>query len=29
MNIEEYLGQYCDEVSPREFYRSVFPEGEL
>lgn len=26
---EEYLQQYCDELSPLEFYREVFPEGEL
>lgn len=25
----EYLEKYFDEVSPREFYREIFPEGEL
>lgn len=25
----QYLRQYFDEVEPREFYRSIFPEGEL
>ena len=29
MNILEYLQTYCDEVTPREFYRDMFPPGEL
>lgn len=30
MNVlTEWLEQYFDEVSPREFYRGIFPEGEL
>ena len=30
MNLHaKWLNQYFDEVSPREFYRAVFPEGEL
>ena len=27
--ITEYLNQYFDEVSPKDFYRAVFPDGEL
>ena len=27
--INDYLNQYFDEVTPFEFYRSIFPEGEL
>lgn len=27
--ILNYLEQYCDELTPREFYREIFPEGEL
>lgn len=27
--IEEYLTQYFEEVEPKDFYRSIFPEGEL
>ena len=27
--IRDYLRQYFDEVDPKEFYRSIFPEGEL
>lgn len=26
---EDYLSTFCDEVTPMEFYRAVFPEGEL
>lgn len=26
---EAYLSQYFDEVSPKDFYRSIFPKGEL
>lgn len=26
---EKYLGTFFDEVSPKEFYRGIFPEGEL
>lgn len=26
---EEYLGKFFEEVSPKEFYRDIFPEGEL
>lgn len=26
---ESWLAQYFDEVTPREFYRSIYPEGEL
>ena len=30
MNVyEEWLQQYFDEVTPREFYRVIFPKGEL
>lgn len=30
MNVfEEWLEQYFDEATPREFYREIFPEGEL
>lgn len=30
MNVlEEWLDRYFDELSPREFYRMIFPEGEL
>lgn len=25
----EYLEQFCDEISPKEFYRIIFPENEL
>lgn len=25
----EYLKRYCDEITPHEFYRIIFPEGEL
>ena len=27
--IVEYLEHYCEEITPREFYRKIFPEGEL
>lgn len=27
--IDEYLNTYCDTISPRDFYRSIFPEGSL
>ena len=27
--IREYLDTYFDEVEPKEFYRAIFPEGEL
>lgn len=27
--ITEYLYQYFDELEPKEFYRVIFPEGEL
>lgn len=26
---ESYLNQYFDEISPKDFYRSIFPKGEL
>lgn len=29
VSILDYLEQYCDEMTPREFYREIFPEGEL
>lgn len=29
LNLTEYLEQYCDELTPREFYRLIFPSGEL
>ena len=29
MDVIEYLETYCEEVTPREFYRDMFPEGEL
>ena len=29
MTITEYLETYCEEISPKEFYHLVFPEGEL
>ena len=29
VSILDYLVQYCDEITPREFYREIFPEGEL
>lgn len=29
MTITEFLEQYCDEATPLEFYRYIFPEGEL
>lgn len=27
--ITEYLSQYFDELEPKEFYRVIFPKGEL
>lgn len=27
--IDEYLDTYCEKISPRDFYRSIFPEGSL
>ena len=29
MTSYEYLEQFCEEISAREFYRDIFPEGEL
>lgn len=29
MDINQYLETYCEEVSPKEFYRDIFPDGEL
>ena len=29
MEILGYLEQWCEEVAPKEFYRGIFPEGEL
>ena len=29
MKVIEYLETYCEEVTPREFYRDMFPAGEL
>ena len=27
--IKQYLEQYFDEIEPKDFYRAIFPEGEL
>lgn len=29
VSILDYLEKYCEEMTPREFYREIFPEGEL
>ena len=29
MDMNQYLEIHCKEVSPHDFYRDVFPEGEL
>lgn len=29
MHIDEYLETFCEEVTPKEFYRTIFPAGEL
>lgn len=26
---EDYLSKHCEEITPKEFYRNIFPEGEL